>query len=286
MQLVANGPDIPDALLQAHEEGRVVFFCGAGISYPAGLPGFQGLVDAIYRLVGTTPTAIEQDAYKRSQFDATLDLLERRLPGQRRAVREALAKALKPKLRRKGATDTHAALLQLARSREGALRLVTTNFDRIFAHLTARAKPAVPSYPAPLLPIPKSSRWNGLVYLHGLLPEHDDVSALNRLVLTSGDFGLAYLTERWAARFVSELFRNYVVCFAGYRINDPVLRYMMDHWPPTGCWEKSHPRPTLWATAHPEKKTRKLPSGKPRALCPSSTKCPPAPTIIRPCIAP
>ncbi|WP_419608934.1 SIR2 family protein, partial [Thiolapillus sp.] len=52
--------------------------------------------------------------------------------------------------------------------------------------------------------------------------------ALNRLVVTSGDFGLAYLTERWAARFVSELFRNYVVCFVGYSINDPVLRYMMD----------------------------------------------------------
>ena len=34
MQLVANGPDLPDALMQAHEEGCVVFFCGAGISYP------------------------------------------------------------------------------------------------------------------------------------------------------------------------------------------------------------------------------------------------------------
>jgi hypothetical protein len=228
MQLVANGPDIPDALLQAHEEGCVVFFCGAGISYPAGLPGFKGLVDKIYDLVGTTPDAIEQEAYARNQFDATLDLLERRLPGQRLAVRTALANALQPKLRRKGATDTHAALLQLARSREGGLRLVTTNFDRIFARLTARTTPAVPAYPAPLLPIPKNSRWNGLVYLHGLLPERHDASALNRLVLTSGDFGLAYLTERWAARFVSELFRNYVVCFVGYSINDPVLRYMMD----------------------------------------------------------
>jgi len=228
MQLVANGPDIPDLLLRAHEEGRVVFFCGAGISYPAGLPGFKGLVDAIYHHVGTTPSAIEQEAYERNQFDATLDLLERRLPGQRLAVREALAKVLQPKLRRRGATDTHAALLQLARSREGALRLVTTNFDRIFARLTARTKLDVPAYPAPLLPIPKNSRWNGLVYLHGLLPKHPDASALNRLVLTSGDFGLAYLTERWAARFVSELFRNYVVCFVGYSINDPVLRYMMD----------------------------------------------------------
>lgn len=228
MQFITDGPDIPDALLQAHEEGRVVFFCGAGISYPAGLPGFKGLVEQIYRLNGTTLSDIEREAFERGQFDATLDLLERRLPGQRLAVRRALGQALKPKLRRKGATDTQAALLRLARSREGALRLVTTNFDRIFHVAAKRTGQAFQAYAAPMLPIPKNSRWDGLVYLHGLLPEKVDVTALNRLVVTSGDFGLAYLTERWAARFVSELFRNYVVCFVGYSINDPVLRYMMD----------------------------------------------------------
>lgn len=228
MQFITHGPDIPDALLQAHEEGRVVFFCGAGISYPAGLPGFKGLVNEIYRLNGTILSDIEREAFERGQFDATLDLLERRLPGQRLAVRRALAQALKPKLRRKGATDTQAALLRLARSREGAVRLVTTNFDRIFHVAAKRTGQAFQAYAAPMLPIPKNSRWDGLVYLHGLLPETSDDTALNRLVVTSGDFGLAYLTERWAARFVSELFRNYVVCFVGYSINDPVLRYMMD----------------------------------------------------------
>ena len=228
MQFVTNGPDIPDALLQAHEEGRVVFFCGAGISYPAALPGFKDLVEKIYQLNGTVPTDIESEALGRWQFDAALDLLERRLPGQRLAVRRALAQALKPNLRRKGATDTHAALLQLAKSHEGALRLVTTNFDRLFHIAAKRTRQAFKTNAAPLLPIPKSSRWDGLVYLHGLLPDKADDTALNRLVVTSGDFGLAYLTERWAARFVSELFRNYVVCFVGYSINDPVLRYMMD----------------------------------------------------------
>lgn len=228
MQFITNGPDIPDALLQAHEDGRVVFFCGAGISYPAGLPGFKGLVDEVYRRNGTAPSDIERAALDRGQYDATLDLLERRLPGQRLAVRRALAEALKPNLRRKGATDTHTALLRLARDRDGALRLVTTNFDRVFHVAAKRSGQVFHAHAAPMLPIPKNSRWDGLTYLHGLLPEKADRTALNRLVVTSGDFGLAYLTERWAARFVSELFRNYVVCFVGYSINDPVLRYMMD----------------------------------------------------------
>lgn len=228
MQFVTDGPDIPDALLQAHEEGRVVFFCGAGISYPAGLQDFKWLVEQVYETNGVDFSEMERDAFLRERFDATLDLLERRLAGQRIAVRRALQQSLKPNLRRKGAINTHAALLNLARTREGSLRLVTTNFDRLFQVAARRACQALEVYAAPFLPIPKSSRWNGLVHLHGLLPDKTDDAALNRLVVTSGDFGLAYLTERWASRFVSELFRNFVVCFVGYSIKDPVLRYMMD----------------------------------------------------------
>lgn len=53
-RFIANGPDIPERLLWDHEEGRVVFFCGAGISHPAGLPGFKGLVEQIYEKLDTT----------------------------------------------------------------------------------------------------------------------------------------------------------------------------------------------------------------------------------------
>ncbi|MCU0754056.1 MAG: hypothetical protein MUE46_02910, partial [Xanthomonadales bacterium] len=137
MQFTRNGPDIPDALMQAHEDGRVVFFCGAGISYPAGLPGFKGLVDEIYRRNDTACNDIEHVVYVTERYDATLDLLERRLPGQRIAMRRALADVLTPNLRRPGATATHASLLRLGRDRDGVLRLVTTNFDRVF-HAAAR----------------------------------------------------------------------------------------------------------------------------------------------------
>lgn len=228
MQFIANGPDIPEPLLQTHEEGRVVFFCGAGISYPAGLPGFKGLVDEIYRRLSTTLNSIEKNAYDRGDFDATLSHLERRLPEQRSAMLMALAEALQPELQREGALETHCALLELARNRKETLHLVTTNFDRVFDAAAKHLGQAVRYFSAPMLPVPKCSRWNGLVYLHGLLTDPVEKSELDRLVVTSGDFGRAYLTERWAARFVSELFRNYVVCFVGYSLGDPVLRYMMD----------------------------------------------------------
>ena len=58
-----------------------------------------------------------------------------------------------------------------------------------------RDKLRVTIFQAPLLPVPKT-RWNGLVYLHGLLAARPNADNLNSLVLSSGDFGLAYLTER------------------------------------------------------------------------------------------
>ncbi len=229
MQFIRNGPSVPETLLHAHEESRVVFFCGAGISRPAELPNFKGLVDRIYQQLGTKRTGIEEGAYEQGQYDNTLYLLERRFPGQGIAVRQALVESLQPNLQRTEAIETHTALLQLARNRNGRLRLVTTNYDRIFEHVIAKNKLSYDSHIAPALPVPKDRSWNGLVYLHGLLPSEldKDESALRSLIVTSGDFGLAYLRDGWAARFISELFRNFVVCFVGYGVNDLVLRYMM-----------------------------------------------------------
>jgi hypothetical protein len=224
MRFINDGPDVPDRLVHAHEDGCVVFFCGAGISYPAGLPGFDGLTSEIFEALGENPNPTEKEAINEKRFDLAIGLLEGRIK-KRPVVREKIREILTPaNLDNPASTATHQALLTLAKNQDDSVRLVTTNFDRIFL----KVAPSLPFYAAPLLPLPKKSRWNGLVYLHGLLPESNDATGLNSLVVSSGDFGLAYLTERWASRFVSELFRNYMVCFIGYSVGDPVLRYMLD----------------------------------------------------------
>jgi SIR2-like protein len=228
MRFIKNGPDVPERLLQIHEEGRVVFFCGAGISYPAGLPSFEGLARRLYDNLGMTPDSVQQAALNAHQYDTAIALLEDRHVGGRAAVRRELAAILTPADTSRKATRTQEALLTLGRRRDGKLRLVTTNFDRLFQAVIKRKRLKVNTCYAPLLPVPKN-RWDGLVYLHGrLLSLTPSDSELDCLVVSSGDFGLAYLTERWASRFVSELFRHYTVCFVGYSLNDPVLRYMMD----------------------------------------------------------
>ena len=125
MQFVPKGPDIPDRLLQEHEDGNVIFFCGAGISYPAGLPGFQGLVKSIYERLGEPPSAIENAAIKNQQYDTAIGLLEGRIVGGRSSVREHISAILVPNWDKRNATSTHEALLTLARNRDGRYRLVT-----------------------------------------------------------------------------------------------------------------------------------------------------------------
>jgi hypothetical protein len=56
MRFVANGPSIPDDLLVARDEGRVVFICGAGVSQAlANLPDFHQLTRHVIKKLGVTP---------------------------------------------------------------------------------------------------------------------------------------------------------------------------------------------------------------------------------------
>ncbi|GMU47217.1 MAG: hypothetical protein AMXMBFR26_19990 [Porticoccaceae bacterium] len=223
MQFVKDGPDIPERLLQAHEDGSVVFFCGAGISYPAGLPGFKELVEKLSEYVGEPLDDTEKQWFEAEEFDRTIGHFENRIQGGRPQVRQHLRQILAPNLGLPRALTTHHALLTLARHSQGTMRIVTTNFDTLFE--VAREKCSLADFTIHPDP-PGRNRWDGLVYLHGRMPPQPSPDDLDRLILSDADFGKAYLTEAWAARFLANLFRDNVICFVGYRVEDPVLRYM------------------------------------------------------------
>ena len=47
-------------------------------------------------------------------------------------------------------------------------------------------------------------------------------------MLSSSDFGEAYLRSGWAARFIYDLLRRFTVVFIGYSADDPPMRYMLE----------------------------------------------------------
>ena len=100
--------------------------------------------------------------------------------------------------------------------------MITTNFDNRFVQANLDENLVDVS---PKLSVPKPHTWSSLVHLHGRIEPSGDGS---NLVLTAADFGRAYLTERWAARFITELFREFTVVFLGYSVNDPIMRYIVD----------------------------------------------------------
>lgn len=107
MRFITNGPEILDRLVQSHEDGKVVFFCGAGISYPAGLPGFDGLTRRLFEDLGEDLSSTEKAAFEEKRFDVAIDLLERRIRN-RPMVREKLQAILTPRdLTNPISTNTH-----------------------------------------------------------------------------------------------------------------------------------------------------------------------------------
>ena len=218
-ELIEDGPGIPERLLNGLDDGNVVFFCGAGVSMAAGscLPSSKALVKHVYDANHIEPDPAERQARCSGAWDKALGLLEHRLGADqlRRAVIERLSGSPC------GDLKLHKALLELSRTERG-VRLVTTNFDNRFAEAVGES---LTVDAAPRLPIPKRHAWSSLVHLHGRIAPKEDGS---NLVLTAADFGRAYLTERWAARFVTELFREFSVVFVGYSLDDPVMGYTVD----------------------------------------------------------
>lgn len=232
VSLIDKGPDIPERLLHAQEEGNVVFFCGAGISAKAGLPLFKELVSKIYKTLNEPEIPTIENLLENGLCDRAIDLMIRQSIRGRNGICEIIQTCFQPDfidIDKASAISTHKSLLTLAQRRNKTIKLVTTNCDRLFEEAISANTNGdnAKRYIAPLLPIPKN-RWDGLIYLHGLLPENAISEESDNIVISSGDFGLAYLIERWASRFVSELFNNYTICFVGYSIEDPIFRYLMD----------------------------------------------------------
>ena len=228
---------IPERLRQALEEGTVVFFCGAGVSRNAGLPTFDGLVESVLEDLlpprneceeGSTD-ALAWEAFVGGHYDEALGILENADEGGYgpKLVRAKVAQRL---TKRPRTLRNHLTLVRLAELEKASGRLVTTNFDLLFekAYLKHRRKEKSKFEPrrqyAPMLPPAKPDTFQGLVYLHGALKGWPDDK---QLVLSTADFGAAYMLEGWALRFVVELFRHFHVVFVGYSLEDPTMRYLV-----------------------------------------------------------
>ncbi|PNR89086.1 hypothetical protein CN13_04140 [Petrotoga sp. HKA.pet.4.5] len=209
--------EVPEELINAQAERKLVIFAGAGVSMspPSNLPNFEKLVREVESKTGNLLTwEPEKEAP-----DHFLGYLEGKGPKVHKLVWERI------KNQESEPTELHYALLSLFRNPE-EVRIVTTNFDTHFSKAAAKNfQGEVPIYRAPALPL--GHQFNGIIYLHGCVDQKPE-----ELILTDRDFGRAYLTEGWAARFLVGIFGNYKVLFVGYSHNDLPMEYLGRGLPP------------------------------------------------------
>jgi hypothetical protein len=211
--------DFPTALLEAQQHGSLVVFAGAGVSMPppSNYPNFDSLAEQV---VG--------GALVREQYGDQRELVDHFL-GRAKDIGVQVHDRVRHILSDSGSAPNllHTTLLRLFKSCSD-VRLVTTNFD---LHFMTAAKAIFSTvddleiYYAPALPVGNS--FAGIVHLHGSVGKQAD-----RMVVTDSDFGAAYLTEGWAARFLQRLFAHNVVMFIGYSHSDLVIDYLARGLPP------------------------------------------------------
>ncbi|MFJ7884677.1 SIR2 family protein [Pseudomonas sp. NPDC096917] len=239
MRFFENGPDIPESLISAREEGRVVFFCGAGVSIPAGFPGFLKLTLDVMRGLGV-PDQSENpiSAYKKMieiaygeqcpkdftlpfSFDQAFYLLQQEYGVF--AVEQEVSSALRSK--KSTFIDNHKVILRLSKNSSQKPQVVTTNFDLLFEQaqrgVRTHVQPALPDLTSGLHP-------EGVIYLHGRLSGKNNAANKSNFIISSADFGRAYLAEGWANRFIKNLAQQYVIVLLGYSAEDPPVRYLLE----------------------------------------------------------
>ena len=161
---------IPERLLLAHAQGKVLFIAGAGVSRDAGLPDFRELVVKVYEELDpavhsviskkrillriynsqnrelysvtsyngqdapslTAGQEAEAERFQRGEYDVVLGMLERRIEGQENA-QSRVREEIGKILRPDGLKPApiHRNLMRLA-DRGVAVAIITTNFDLLF----------------------------------------------------------------------------------------------------------------------------------------------------------
>lgn len=263
MRFYSDGPSIPDVLLERCDAGRVVFLCGAGVSVPSGMPSFVDLTmhvisffdppansdimkafqpwlddKAAEKARRADKSAANVQAESKASANVPLDQIFNLLHIEygKEEVNALVAQQLREVQESEDFGRAHGLIKRISTGGSGVPKIVTTNFDLLFEHgsgdegLKAHIAPAFPD-------LNFGSEIGGITYLHGRLD--DSPAADHSYVLSSADFGRAYLAEGWATNFIRHLLERYTVVLVGYQAEDPPVKYLLQGLNHDGKYDRS-----------------------------------------------
>ena len=230
MRFLPKSGDIPKKLIQDVHNGRAIFLSGAGVSMRSKLPDFRSLTRRVYRSRGERLDfdPAEKIAYKRGEFDRVFGLLELRASDSHPdlEIRKLVAKKLK--FRTSMDITGHKSLLKLSRDKNGEVRILTTNFDTIFEHAADELEFEYESHAFNAIPKAGGPNDFGIIHIHGRIADPIVNVEESELVLSSPDFGDAYLRNGWLSRYFEDRMRIGPIVLVGYSAEDSALRLLFE----------------------------------------------------------
>jgi SIR2-like domain/CHAT domain len=211
------------ALVSYVRERRCVLFVGAGLSRPAGYPGWGDLmktvVDGTAAQLGDVADRAALDALlAQGKFAEVADqcrtLLGRTFFGQ--LLRSVLARDAAPP------EATHRAIVETPYA-----CLVTTNFDTLLEDAFARWS----DFGIPKAPTGMELSQHGTLLLDGaffILKAHGTIHDDDSMVFTSEDYRRITHANPAFQAVMSSLLLTHAVLFVGYSLSDPNFRLLID----------------------------------------------------------
>ena len=242
MRFHTDGPSIPDILLERRDAGRVVFLCGAGVSLPSGMPTFVGLTRHVIEFFDPPADSDIMSAFRpwlcgQSAGNVPLDQIFNLLHLEygKDEVNAIVTERLSASVAAANSGREHSLIKRISSTQSGVPQIVTTNFDQLFE---AGAREGLAVHVPPAFPdLNFGSEIEGITYLHGRLVE--SASRSHQYVLSSADFGRAYLSEGWATNFIRHLLERYTVVLVGYKAEDPPIKYLLQGLNHDGQYDRS-----------------------------------------------
>ena len=171
-------------------------------------------------------TDSEKRSFCQARFEEVLGSLSRRLSepdAVAATVSDLLAVPDDPEL------DQHRTILRLSRDLNNRVSVVTTNFDTLLERaVTKFTGEDIASFAGQSIPAPGSLAFSGIIHIHGRLADKTIGLESTPLVLSSADYGDAYMRSGWVSRFLFDLARCKTIVLVGYSASDAPVRYFLN----------------------------------------------------------
>jgi SIR2-like protein len=87
----------------------------------------------------------------------------------------------------------------------------------------------LPSHALQAMPSAGAAVFSGVLHLHGRLGDAElGMDGDTDLVLTSAEFGDAYLRNGWASRYLYDVVRTHALVLVGHQAEDRPMRYLLE----------------------------------------------------------